>query len=182
MAFLYQVDQVDQAQLDWLYAQLVTARKLQGLVPVHASVAAGKVPDFVGRMERRTFDSPRLSAYQDWARIVGFRLVCDLEGFWDHEWDDPAMQAWWEMAKPWRADYPHRLWLVEALKCWQVRFADRDVVAAAVGRHRQGVARWYAQAHDPLLKRALNQAVAVGTRVRLRLFTREQWEAGTWTV
>lgn len=170
-------DDVDELQR--LRGQLRQARIDAGVSGYGLSAQLGRHREFVSHLERGVTLSPFMSTLQVWAAGLGLRVEFGVLGLWMFHQSDHEMLDAYAQSRPWGADEQARRWLVLALRAWRVRRGlDVAVVAPLLSTDGEQVRHWEANAHDPTIGRAMLQARVTGTRVTLRVWSRDEWIFG----
>jgi|SRR5687768_5549675 len=169
----------DAVELKTLRDRLVQLRLGMGLTPPQVSVQAGRNADFVGRLERYTGvrTAPLFSSVQLWASGLNARVELELDDFWLYSHSDPEFLLLFRQSRPFAARHSQRLLLVAMLRRWRMcNRLDLSVVAPLMApMSTTSLSDWESESQDPLLGRAMFYARVLGTRLRLRVFTRQQW-------
>lgn len=178
MSSLYPAVAEDIAELEAIRTKLTQARRVAGIGAGALSHKIGRATDFISRMERGVRDSPHMSSLQQWAGGLDMRVEFGVENFWLHAHGDQEMLALWAMSRQWgsHGDAMLRLWLPAALRMLRIRKGiSSDNVAMLLGLTPGAITDWEAMSGDPVVKRAMMQARALGTRVTMTVWHREDW-------
>lgn len=123
------------------------------------------------------YNFPKVSRVQQWANGLGVRVEFSLDGFWRFHHVDLQMLQLYRMSRAWGADEAQRLWLLSALRQWRIKCGlSAEKVAQLLDMSSDALQRWeLGPSGDVLLARMMWQARVMGTVLRLRVFTRDEW-------
>lgn len=177
--YMYVADPEDLQAYEDVKTALITYRRISGAAAKDLSLAHGRGEQFVYSMEKGLRDSPLLSSIQAWAATLDCRVEFGLENFWLHSHHDAEMATMYLASREWGADAMCRLWLVSALRQWRIKQGvDVEHLAPLLGVTNGAVRDWEAGASDPVLKRVMVHARALGTRLTMQVWPRSKWTFG----
>lgn len=176
MARKFEMHPDDAQEVAKVRAQLRQMRKELKISGYEMSRRLGRARDFVGGLELGVADSPQVSSLQLLASGVDARIEFSLDGFWLFAHTSRNMMSWYALSRPWGSDREQRMWLVAALREWRVKMGlDVAVTAPLIGVVPDGLRNWEDNSQDPVLARAMLQARATGTVLRMQVWRKADW-------
>lgn len=170
-----QVAAEDQVELRNIRTQLTNLRQGSRVSQKQVERRIG-IFNFIKHAEEDRYPYPRLSTLQQWAAAYDLRLEVGLDNFWLHAWSDKEMLALYAMSRRFDAAPMLRLWVVSALRSWRQKVGvDSARLGGMLGITGTAVRTWEYESGDPGVDKVLIRARLLGTRVRVRLWSREDW-------